>query len=338
MNSIIKYLIIFIIILFLVESYCRYYKSTLLEITHPSWFKDVNSFPEELTCKKNCNIFTKNVKNGYSIMRDNTIVFTGLCINIEKNIPLLKSRIEHLGNYFKEYKFVIFENDSTDNTRDLIKEWSKHNPNIILVPCVEEEDCKLRVNKAISSGTFSSDRMKRMANYRNRLLDFIKQKYINYNYLMMFDLDISGPWYIDGIADSFSKSNKWDVVTAFGLNGITGTFGKPVYYDFIAYRDDKLNVNKNILDFIDIIYKMDNIKNKNKLIKTTSSFAGMAIYKMDIFKNPNINYTPIDNIYICEHIILADNMIRNGYDNIYINPNMMILVGVQGDVQRYPWY
>ena len=83
---------------------------------------------------------------------------------------------------------------------------------------------------------------------------------------------------------------------------------------------------------------MATIKNKNKLIKTTSSFAGMAIYKMEIFRNSNINYIPIDDIYICEHMILSDNMIRNGYDKIYINPNMKILVGVQGDVERYPWY
>jgi hypothetical protein len=338
MNKIIKYLIIFIIILFLVESYCRYNKSTLLEVVHPDWFKDVNSFPKELGCKKNCNVFDKHVKSGYSKMRDSTIVFSGLCINIEKNIPGLKLRIEHIGNYFKEYKFVIFENDSTDDTRQLLNEWSKKNSNIKLVPCIEDDECKLKVNKAISTGTFSSDRMKRMANYRNRLLYYIRQNYIDYNYLMMFDLDITGPWSIDGIADSFSKSSKWDVVTAFGLNGITGTFGKPVYYDFIAYRDEKLNINKNIFDFIEIIYKMDNIKNKNKLIKTTSSFAGMAIYKMEIFKNPNINYIPIDDVYICEHIILADNLIRNGFDKIYINPNMMILVGAQGDVQRYPWY
>jgi hypothetical protein len=86
MNRIIKYLIIFIIILFLIESYCRYNKSTLLEIIHPSWFEDVNSFPKELGCDENCNIFNKNVTNGYSIMRDSTIIISGLCINIEKNI------------------------------------------------------------------------------------------------------------------------------------------------------------------------------------------------------------------------------------------------------------
>lgn len=338
MNRIIKYIIIFIIILFLIETYCRNNKSTLLEIIHPNWFKDVNIFPKDLECKVDCDVFKTHVKNGYSIMRESTIVFSGLCINIEKNIPTLKIRVDHLSNYFKEYKFVIFENDSTDNTRSLLKKWSLENPNIKLVPCIEEENCLLKINRAITSGTFSSGRMKRMSNYRNRLLDYIKQNYINYNYLMIFDLDITGPWYIDGIADSFSKKNKWDTVTAFGLNGITGTFGQPVYYDFIAYRDDKLNVMHNKLDFLKIIYKMASIKNKNKLIKTTSSFAGMAIYKMDIFKNNDINYTPIDDIYICEHTILSDNMIRNGYDKIYINPHMKILVGVQGDVERYPWY
>jgi len=338
MNVIIKYFIIFIIILFLFEAYSRHNKLSMLEIIHPEWFEDVNSFPEELSCKKNCNIFNKHVKNGYSVMRNSTIVFSGLCIDIEKKINILKKRVEYLGNYFKEYKFVIFENDSTDNTRGLLTNWSKENSNIQLVPCEEDVDCKLKTSKAITTGAFSTGRMKRMADYRNRLLSYIRKKYIDYDYLLMFDLDVKGPLYIDGMADSFSKHKKWDAVTAFGMNGMTITFGQPIYYDYIAYRDENYNINNNILDIFNIMYKTINIKNENKLIKTTSSFGGLAIYKMEMFKNNNINYTPIDDVYICEHTILSDNMIRNGYDKIYINPNMKILVGVQGEVERYPWY
>ena len=48
----------------------------------------------------------------------------------------------------------------------------------------------------------------------------------------------------------------------------------------------------------------------------------------------NINYTPEDNNYICEHIIFHDNMIKKNYNNIYINPNMTVLVGLQGNEKK----
>jgi len=182
MNRITKIFIIIVIILFLIETYCRYYKCTLLQIIHPSWFKNVNKFPKELKCKENCNTFYKNIKKGYVEMKNSKIVLTGLCINIENTIHLLKERVEYLGSLFKEYVFIIFENDSIDNTRKLLKDWCKKNSNIKLVPCEENEECILKASKAITSGTFSENRMKRMATYRNRLLDYVKQYYINYDY------------------------------------------------------------------------------------------------------------------------------------------------------------
>ena len=47
-----------------------------------------------------------------------------------------------------------------------------------------------------------------------------------------------------------------------------------------------------------------------------------------------INYTPSDNKYTCEHIIFHDNMIKNNYTNIYINPNMIVLAGIQGNTRK----
>jgi len=31
-------------------------------------------------------------------------------------------------------------------------------------------------------------------------------------------------------------------------------------------------------------------------------------------------------------------MIKNGYDKIFINPNMVLLPGHKGDVSRYPFF
>ena len=50
---------------------------------------------------------------------------------------------------------------------------------------------------------------------------------------------------------------------------------------------------------------------------------------MDVL-NSGVNYTPKNLIYKCEHKIFHDNMRNKGFSRIFINPNMIVLVGVQG--------
>jgi hypothetical protein len=86
-----------------------------------------------------------------------------------------------------------------------------------------------------------------------------------------------------------------------------------------------------------MFYEVNKFKVGDPIKKVHSGFAGMSFYKMEIL-NKNINYTPSDKIYKCEHIIFHENMIKNGYNKIYINPNMLLLSGPQGVVKKYPFY
>jgi hypothetical protein len=63
----------------------------------------------------------------------------------------------------------------------------------------------------------------------------------------------------------------------------------------------------------------------------------MELIKMYVI-NANINYTPLDNKFPCEHIIFHQNMINNNFTNIYINPNMLVLVGHQGNAKYLATY
>ena len=53
-----------------------------------------------------------------------TLVVCSIVRNAErglvKNIPI----IEEVCKHFKNYKIVVYENDSTDNTKSILKEWS----------------------------------------------------------------------------------------------------------------------------------------------------------------------------------------------------------------------
>jgi hypothetical protein len=269
-------------------------------------------------------------------MKHTRVVISGLCINIQKNITNLIKKIEQLGSYFKDYKLVIFENDSKDNTRELLLEWSKNNKNIHLIECIEDEQCKLKSKGAVEYGIKSEERMKKMADYRNRTLRFISDHFIDYDYFISMDLDTRGPLSIKGVAHSFGLYENWDSVSAMGLNGITLSASIPLYYDLLAYLDHDYDFEKNILDFIGVLYRT-NKKVGSDLIPVLSGFAGLAIYKMDIIKK-GINYIPEDGEYVCEHKIFHNNMRKHGFSNIFINPSMIFLVGLQGPCEKYPFH
>lgn len=338
MNLYIKNILLIISVLFviiiLIQNYCKDNKKALIEILHPEWYKDVTKFPyNSFKCKINCDEYNIHIKNGFVKMKNTKIIFSGLCINIEKNILNLKNRFEQLGSYFKDYKVIIFENDSIDNTRNLLKKICKENNNFHLIECEDAINCKYNTLQAKEHGIFSDKRMQKMIKYRNILLNNIKKYYANYDVICMTDLDISGPININGIAHSFGLYDRWDAISAYGINGITLTAGQPMYYDLIAYKDEKYDINKNLFDIIPISYIMYTKKIGDDIIKVKSAFAGLELIKMNVIMS-GVDYTPLDNKYTCEHIIFHDNMINHNYNNIYINPNMIVLVGIQGNEKK----
>lgn len=304
---------------------------------NPLYFQDVTKFPEDkFECKVNCIEYKQIVQKGYEVMRSKKIVLSGLCINIEDKLPILRKRLEHLGGYFTEYKIVIFENDSSDNTRSMLLQWQSENPNVYIIPCIEDVNCKLKFKQAVKYGQNSFKRMQRMVDYRNRVINFVKSKYANYNIFCMIDLDLSGPISMDGIAHSFGLYDTWDSISAFGLNGVTGSFGRPIYYDPLAYNDGSLS-GEYIFNVPSILIKTLTKKRGHNPYLVQSGFAGLSLYKMYILRS-GIDYIPKDGKYVCEHLIFHNNMIEKGFNRIYINPNMLVLVGPQGDVSKYPYY
>jgi len=335
-------ILIIIIILLLIEKYCRKKDKSFIEVLHPEWFKDVTQFPNhDFKCKHNCEIYNMKVNSGYITMKQNRLVIAGLCINLGSKVLTLQKRIEHLGSFFKDYRCIIFENDSTDNTRELLQEIQMKNNKIILMDCPDASECRFKSGKATDYGMFSPMRMEKMANYRNRLLNYIKKNFIDFDCIAFIDLDIKGPININGIANSFGFYNMWDSISAYGLMGCAFTLGLPFYYDLLAYRDGVYNFETNVTDSIPMFYKINNYKIGDYPYLVTSGFCSLAFYKMDIFRNDiysRINYTPEDGNYKCEHVILHENMIKNGYDKIYANPNMTVLVGTQGNSDKMHIY
>ena len=71
-----------------------------------------------------------------------------------------------------------------------------------------------------------------------------------------------------------------------------------------------------------------NFKYYDNFIPVDNAFGGLTIYKMSSIKD--VDYTPKDGKYICEHTIFTNNMKAKGFNKFYINPKLIFLMGKQG--------
>lgn len=320
-----KYIIIYILVILLIVILALHeYElfGNLHRKIYPNYYSDGNFKVKDI------DYF--DVKRGEEISSTKRIVFCGLCRDIEyiisKNIELF----ETTAKYFKDYRIVLFENDSKDNTRDIIKQKSLQNQKIILLDCGDQNpNCKYKDKKMYDYGPLSSKRIERMTYFRNQYMNYIKNSLSDYDYVMMMDMDIEGYFNYDGLMETIAKDD-WDAVFSNGRMGLIGTFGMmDCMYDAMAYIDHTTSYENsmNIVSGIDIFKKFMNMQTLNhKWIDVKSAFNGCGIYKMtsikDIYFQPN---------YSCEWIGFHHQMALQGNNRLFISRDWKIYSGRQGD-------
>ena len=98
-------------------------------------------------------------------------VIVGTARDIEKFLKNTIKKLEMISEIFQKYQIIIYENDSKDNTLNILNNWKNNNKNI----------------EIISEKNVSGLRTQRLAHGRNILLK--KALKLNYDYLIVIDLD-----------------------------------------------------------------------------------------------------------------------------------------------------
>jgi len=243
------------------------------------------------------------------------VIFAGTCKNIEKYIEKMLRHIDKCGNKFKNYKLIIYENDSTDSTRNLLIKNKKDNYIYLFEDNIKEPL-----------------RTKRLADGRNKILDKVREitKNNDYQYLIMIDLDdinASGT-FVNTIKTNFMY-NKWDVMTSCQRNSYYDIWAlrlkKLIYFDIWKQRELSNDKKK-----YDILFKSVTGKNISKnvfknnfsreLIEVDSAFCGIALYKLSsIPLKCKYNGLHKNGMEKCEHVDF-NRCIKNNGGKIYINP------------------
>jgi len=187
-------------------------------------------------------------------------------------------------------------------------------------------------------------RIEKMVKLRNIYLDYVKKFFPNFDYTIIWDLDIIGMVYLDGIQnsiyhlekdkkDKYKDKYKYDEddkdIDAICAYGIYRWGGVSLYYDTYAH----ISNNSNSKEFHISNKLSHDIKTGLSVkyprgtppIKVKSCFSGFTIYKTRSLLGDHIKYdmTPeISNNLECEHVRLHKKL--NG--EMCMNPSMINLV------------
>lgn len=283
-------------------------------------FKNKSFNYEKLTLKywmDKINSYKIPPKIDNKIIKQKTVVISGCCRNVERYIKRNLFVMEEIGKQFKDYKIVIFENDSKDKTRKILEENKKENYHFIFEDNINIEN-----------------RTERIAYCRNKILNYIKKTYLHFDYLLMLDLDdvLASGELVNSIHTCFLyKAEQWDAMFANCSDKYYDIFAlrKKKYLTSCCWNDTNIMKIKGIDH--DSAYKICidkyiiNYPTDQKLLSVISAFGGAGLYKIKSIGDAKYNGVEPSHITkeICEHVTFNTELIDKGC-KLYINPKMLI--------------
>lgn len=235
------------------------------------------------------------------------IVLSAVCKNTAGAIPTLRSNLEETGKRFKDYRVIVYENNSGDNTGGAIKAWAAQNPKVI----------------AISENVnYQCHREQCIARARNQVLTALTNdaSLQDFNFFLFVDCDFHGGFRSDAVVSSFVRDD-WDVACSNGVAGVAPHF---YYWDRYAYREDRWPILQWRW-FTDMRAVML-YDPGDAWVPCHSCFGGFSVYRRSAVGPCYFNATDPINVVDCEHVSFCT-CIRQRGGRIFVNP---------GGFLRYP--
>lgn len=265
---------------------------------------------------------------GEKISKDKTILFCGICRNVGDVLERNILRIHRTGQLFKEYNIFIYENDSTDNTVEILSRYASDN-----LKYLSENRSDKDYRQGIDSGEdkWHHNRCVVLSNCRNKYIEYANKNFSHYDYLCVIDLDLRGGWSYDGIKHgifTINNENNIGCVSSYGVlsdyhnNYTLETVHQSQYlmYDSFAFRPWGL-VGIHMLNTAKF-NKLQFFRSEDP-INVYSNFGGLAIYNMNIIKDKTYEARQHKDGFVDpDHVLINEKIIKDRY-KIILDPSMI---------------
>jgi len=219
-------------------------------------------------------------------MENKNIAVLGCARDVAKHLSRTMQTIKGITDIFSDYRIFIYENDSKDATMQILLNYRKQDPKLIL----KSEPWIARKYP---------HRTWRIAYARNKLKSLLIESKFTPDYVIVIDLDDIARNIENGkqfVIESLKKENYWDCI-----------FPHPTY-DMWCYRTKKIIYNYwEVLNHFTTYFpnfnqkkylqefKKDLVPDENNLCTVLSSFNGIGLYKYDVYIKGE--YSGVNNFY-----------------------------------------
>jgi hypothetical protein len=268
-------------------------------------------------------IYEQNCIAGKSFLSSKNIVITGLIRNVGDKLESNLQSLNFLEENSKSVKYFLYENDSSDNTVEILNSTKSQKNNFYF----KSETLNLPKFGSVKN----KKRTEALSSHRNTCLKYIENNWSDSDYVIVIDLDFK-MISINGILNTFGLFQTFKFIDAMAGNSFelkTMDMQNPNYkqiwnYDSWAYRGNWWE---------DLHKYPECFKNYDPMlwfghwhppigsppIPANSAFGGCCIYKTSKFISGR--YEGHD----CEHVCFHKNIFTNHGLNLYINPSQIML-------------
>jgi hypothetical protein len=187
-----------------------------------------------------------HVSTGYAVAQRSSIAFVAICRNAMPFLPMTLARVKQTGEMFADWKCFIYENDSTDGTKEYLAglDGDKH----VTVRSVNNGRPHLNYTKI-------DDRTIPLAEYRNACRDWCRENAADFDYAIVLDADPWAGWSVGGVANTLGWLD--GMSSAAGMGAYSwAVWGPPMFpqpivahYDAWACRWNWWEERQNMLWF-----------------------------------------------------------------------------------------
>lgn len=204
-----------------------------------------------------------------------------ICLSVYNNefgLPYCIKNINTISDVFDKLNVIIFYDNSTDKSLSILNDF--------------KNTSSFDVDIIINTKTKSNSRTENIAYARNSLLDYIKSKYLEYEYFIMMDTNeysCIGDINKDLLMDIIHNPVKYDY-DALSFDREAGYYDTwalsfdPFVYSFFHITNWRVVVDKMRKHFNMLLMYYKNNK-PDELIPVYSAFNGFCIYKIKSFYN-----------------------------------------------------
>lgn len=271
-------------------------------------------------------------------LKAQNIVFGALARDCAKHLQATIRCLEELGSAFRDYKVVVYENDSTDGTAEMLQKWMRENPRVISINEVTEEPTIPAGSSSVPYPGQSIHRIAKMAAYRNRVLEEVKKRF-EPDYFCFIDIDIES-FNPQDVMQAIEKAPAdWGALFANGqiiLDYGSHQCTNPIQYDYYAYvplgtdpylsGDYAIRLEENLA----VAWVEQQRINRRRYHPCHSAFNGIGIYRWELIKDLEyIAYQTPElkavNASLCEHVPFNYEVVKQGY-RLYVARDMKTIM------------